>query len=471
VTTYSASFAAAHAEELQRLLLTEDGCEHVAYVLFNKANVHVDPWDRQAHVKYLSAKVVPVSDEHILESTPNLVTWQTASFIRCLKQAEANNQTLAIVHSHPGGLRTFSPQDDENEPELVRLAQNRNGTDTPLLSFIITPDKYLAGRVWLSPKYYAPMRLIRSIGDTFTINYADRGAISSRQAFDRQALAFGKALNGDLSRLRVGVVGCGGTGSAIAMLLPRIGVGNVGLIDNDIVDVTNLNRLHGARQADADAMTPKVQVVARAITELGLGTRVVTKEAWVGDPDCYDLLKSCDVIFGCTDDNEGRLFLNRLALFYLIPVIDLGLAIRVTDTEPPAMEVLDGRVTVLIPGKACLSCRGVVDAARAAEESMRRAKPALYEKRKAEAYVFGEGDPNPVVVTFTTELATMAVNELLQRLNGFRGPEGFRTNQVRKFHLMMDVKPGAKSTAGCALCDSDGYWGRGDVKPFLDRTN
>ncbi|MDP1748528.1 MAG: ThiF family adenylyltransferase, partial [Reyranella sp.] len=166
----------------------------------------------------------------------------------------------------------------------------------------------------------------------------------------------------------------------------------------------------------------------------------------------------------------GRLLLSRLALFYLIPVIDLGLAIRVTNDDPPEMEALDGRVTVLIPGNPCLACRGVVDAARAAEESLRRESPALYEKRKAEAYVFGEGNPNPVVVTFTTELACMAMNEFLQRMNGFRGPNGFRTNQVRKFHHLMDAKPGATPTPGCILCDSNVYWGRGDMKPFLDRS-
>lgn len=470
MTTYSATLRVAHLDALSRHLLRGDGCEHAAYVLFNEAAIRVDPWDRAAHRKFLSADVIPVRDDQVIESTPNLITWQTASFVSAMKRAQASGQYVAIIHNHPAGMARFSPQDDDNEPHLVTLGQNRNGPETPLLSLILTADGMLNGRVWLSPKYHAPLRTIRVIGDAIRVHYPGRGAGLARAAFDRQALAFGKTLNQDLSQLRIGVVGCGGTGSAIAMLLARIGVGHIVLIDNDIVDVTNLNRLHGARQADADAMRPKVEVVARAITELGLGVRVVAKESWCGDPDCRDALRACDLIFGCTDDHEGRSFLSRLALFYLIPVIDLGLAIQVNDDQPPALEALDGRVTVLQPGNTCLACRGVTDAARAAEEALRREDPATYEKRKAEAYVFGEGNPSPVVVTFTTELACMAVNEMLQRLNGFRGPEGARTNLVRKFHQMVDAKPGAKPQPGCALCDSSDYWGRGDIDPFLDRS-
>src|SRR5690348_9729364 len=107
------------------------------------------------------------------------------------------------------------------------------------------------------------------------------------------------------------------------MLLARLGVCQIGFIDNDIVDQTDYNSCHGSRKADADAMRPKVEVVAHAIAEMGLGTRVVPFESWVGDPSCRDVLKSSDIIFGCTDDHEGRLFLNRFAYYYLVPVIDI----------------------------------------------------------------------------------------------------------------------------------------------------
>ena len=343
MTGYSATFREDHDWALREHLIRDDGCERAAYVLFNKAAIRFDPWDRQSHLKLLSSAIVPVPDDHIIESTPTLVTWRTASFISALKRAEAGDQLVGIVHSHPSGLTLFSAQDDANEPELVQLAQNRNGPDTPLLSFIMLPESGIYGRIWINPKYNQPLRLVRVVGDRIRLHY--RSSTDAGPAFDRQALAFGAALTRDLRQLRIGIVGCGGTGSAVAMLLARLGVGHLLLIDNDILDVTNLNRLHGARQADADAMRPKVEVVARAITELGLGVKVTAMEAWVGDPGCRDGLRSCDVIFGCTDDNDGRLFLNRLALFYLIPTFDLGLHMKPGDDPRAGFRALDGRVT------------------------------------------------------------------------------------------------------------------------------
>ena len=251
----------------------------------------------------------------------------------------------------------------------------------------------------------------------------------------------------------------------------RLGVAQILLIDNDIVDQTNLNRLHGANQTDADAMRPKVEVVARAITELGLGVRAAPINAWVDDPACRDALKCCDVVFGCTDDHDGRSFINRFAYYYLAPVIDIGLAIDVNDATVPEINALDGRVTVLMPEHTCLMCQEVIDPKVAADQALKRKNPAEYEKRKAEAYVFGEGNPSPAVVTFTTELACMGVNELIHRLQGFRGEDGHAPNRVRKFHLNEDRRPGRAPQNYCQVCGSDENWGVGDVEPFIGRVD
>ncbi len=471
MTIYSLTFRAEHFEALQSHLIREDGLERAAYLLCRKARSENDPWERQVHEKFLVTEVIPVPGDDVIESTSTSVSWRTRSFVRALKDAEARDQVVAVVHNHPAGYEKFSPQDNANEPDLLQGALNRNGPGTRMLSLLLTPDDRVTGRVWLHPSEtgHTPLSMIRVIGSRIALYYPERRTALDMRAFHRQALAFGQALNRDLRKLRVGIVGCGGTGSAVALLLARLGVGQLVVFDNDIVDQTNLNRLHGARQADADAMRPKVEVVSREISELGLGIRVVPVNAWVGDPICRDALKSCDVIFGCTDDHDGRLLLNRFAYYYLTPVVDIGLAIDVGDEDIPAIMALDGRVTVIAHGHTCLLCREVINPAVAADQALKRKNPAEFEKRKAEAYVFGEGDPSPAVVTFTTELACMGVNELLHRLQGFRGPEGHAPNRVRRFHLNEDRRPGRSPQAYCPLCASKEAWGAGDVEPFLDR--
>lgn len=471
MTAYSLTLSDQHLAQLKTHLLREDGNEHVAYILCNRVSIRHEPWDRHGHQKFLVHRVIPVPDDQIIESTPHLVTWSTASYVHALKEAAANNQVVGIVHNHDNSFPWFSEQDDQNEPDLVQLAVNRSGEGTNLISLILTTDGQLSGRIWLNPakSAYERLRMIRIIGTEYQFHYHGRSDDSSVPALHRQALAFGNALNNDLRQLRIGIIGCGGTGSALAMLLARLGVAQLLLIDNDIVDQTNLNRLHGSRQADADAMRPKVEVVANAISEMGLGIRTIPIEAWVGDPGCRDALRSCDIIFGCTDDHEGRLFLNRFAYYYITPVIDIGLAIDVGDNLSPSVKALDGRVTVLGPQHTCLLCRGVINPEIARAETMRRTNPEEYEQRKAEAYVIGEGNPSPAVVTFTTELACMAINELIHRIQGFRGPNGAAANRVRKFHLNEDRRPGHKPGPVCPICNDGKVWGLGDIEPFLGR--
>lgn len=458
-----------HYRNLQRLLLREDHNEHAAYVLCRKAVVGFDPWERQRHEKLLVVDVIPVPDADVVEAAPNIISWTTASFVSLLKRSHRDGLIVGIAHSHPHGPLSFSPQDNSNEPDLVQLAENRNGAGTPILSVVMTGDGQLEARLWISVNGYFAVRLSRVIGRNIRLFYPNRGEGISAATHHRQALALGRAFTQDMHQLKIAIIGCGGTGSAVATLLARLGVGQLALFDNDIVDSTNLNRLHGARQADADAMRPKVEVVAQSITDLGLGVRVVTAQAWVGDPEYRDMLKACDVIFGCTDDHDGRLLLNRYAYYYLTPVFDTGLAIDVTREDPPTIRAMDGRVTVLYPEHTCLACREVVSPSRARDEDLKRKTPEEYEKRKLESYVVGGDDPNPAVITFTTETATMAVNEFIHRLQGFRGEDGAVDQRVRKFNLGVDVRAGKQRRDGCRVCNDPSTWGRGDTPQFLDR--
>lgn len=457
-----------HFDELRRLVLRDDGNEAAAYLLCGESNIGLDPWEHYSRRRLTSFEVIPIPPEDAISASGQHVTWSTNSFVRLLKRAKDENLVVGIVHAHPCGPAQFSDQDNLNERELTRLAKNRNGETASLLSLLLTGAGKINSRLWIDVNNPIGIDNNCVVGRRLTF-YNNTSIIETElDTFARQALVFGSELNTKLRKLRIGIVGCGGTGSATAILLARLGVGQLVLFDDDIVEETNLNRLHGARRIDVDAMQPKVDVITREIVNMGIGTKVVPMKGWITDQAFRDSLKSCDVIFGCTDDHDGRLLLNRFAYFYLIPVIDMGLAIDPLE-DGSGMRDMSGRVTVLTPGAPCLLCRGIVDLVTARDEDLKRRCHEEYERLKIEAYVRGGGTLAPAVVTFTTSTACIAVDELLQGLTGFRGPEGWVWQRIRRFDLMQDRRPGSTKQPHCPICSETSYWGRADIEPFLDR--
>ena len=101
----------------------------------------------------------------------------------------------------------------------------------------------------------------------------------------------------------------------------------------DVIEDANPNRVHGLRRADADAAMRKVDRLARGLDLARLATQVITVPTWVGCGSACDVLKACDVIFGCADDHDGRILLNRLVYFYSVSLIDVWLRMR--PAKPP----------------------------------------------------------------------------------------------------------------------------------------
>jgi molybdopterin/thiamine biosynthesis adenylyltransferase len=451
-----------HEAALRTLLHRENGSEAAAYVLFGKAAITADPWSKQPRTRLISHEVVPIATDEMVSSSSMHVTWSTKGFMKLLGLAQQRGLVAGLVHSHPGADAFFSDQDDRNEAELARTASNKGRLE--LASLVFGRHNAIVGRLWSSPTEATEASAISVIGSMITILRSKHDGIEM-ECLVRQATLFGKNFNPIVRALRVGVIGCGGTGSAVVSLLARLGVGYMALVDNDTIDTTNLNRVHGSRAADVSAGLSKVDILAREIDAVGLGNQVVTRKAWVGDPTLRDLLRSCDVIFGCTDDHQGRLTLNRLAHYYGIPLIDVGLRMR--SGRSGAEYEMTGRVSTIRPGSPCLMCLGVVNPQHAAAEGLRRNDPAEFERRKAEAYVDDGGDPAPAVVTFTTSIACAAVDELIQGLTGFRGGSGMTHNRIRRFDRMVDRAMTCRPVPSCPICGSEAVWGRGDVNPFL----
>ena len=466
---YTLTLLETHLDELKRLVLKDDGFERPAILLCGKSFSKNDIWDGFSEYRFLSKEIIPIPECNINYNNSTSINWETEIFRLALKKVKEEELAICLVHSHPKNKNSFSDIDNINEKELFQSLYHRNGGDSPSLSLVITYDGYIFARACTSLLNYQPISFIRVIGNRFSFFYHEKHNSFSREEFNRQQLAFGKSLNNDFSKLRIGIVGCGATGSATAHLLARLGVGQLLLIDKDIVERSNLSRLYGATSADADSGNLKADVLKQYISDIGIGCRVRVINDWASSEYCRNSLKSCDIIFGCTDDNSGRVFLNRFAYFYLIPVFDMGIVIEPSKTDKFQLQVIQGRITIVIPPNVCLLCRKIIDITIAREENLKRNNPFEFEHQKEEAYVTGEGNPSPAVITFTTEVATMAVNELINRITGFKKTESI-SHLVRFFDQSVDRRPSGKHENGCPICDKKTYWGKGDIEPFMDQS-
>ncbi|MCR8560880.1 ThiF family adenylyltransferase [Mucilaginibacter sp. BJC16-A38] len=467
---YTLTLQEHHLTELKQLVLKPDGYERPAILMCGFSEASNDIWDGGSEMRFLSKEIIPIPDNQINSHTSAMVNWDTAIFRKAMKRAKENNLRICLVHSHPEGHEQFSEIDDKHEKELFEMIYSRNGGILPNLSLIITCSGVLTARACTSNLVYHQIDFIRVMGSRYNFYYKGKYTVIAKEEFSRQQLAFGPSLNADLSKLRIAVVGNGATGSATAHLLARLGVGQILLVDKDLVERSNLSRLHGATSSDADLGKSKAAVLAKFLANIGIGCRIRKIEEWVVNAQVRDALKTCDIIFSCTDDNSGRILMNRFAHFFLVPVIDMGIVIDPAKDRKEQLETLQGRVTIVQPGNTCLLCRNIVNRQLAREEDLKRNDPVGYLRQKEEAYVIGENNPSPAVITFTSEVATMAVNELINRLTGFK-TNGVEKHIIRFFDKGIDRRPHISPDEDCPICGSDEYWGRGDMTPFLDQIN
>ena len=198
------------------------------------------------------------------------------------------------------------------------------------------------------------LRLWRGTADSYDpVDDAESSAVQRRTA-----QAFGAGTVQFLRQLRVGVVGCSGTGSWVIEMLSRLGVGRLVLIDPDRIEAHDLNRIVHATSADAAAGTSKVRVLAAAVERAGLGTQVEALALDVLSAAAVDSLSQCDVIFGCTDAIDAREVLNRIAVYYQVPLIDVG--VRLEADGNGGIEQIVGSVHYLPSAVAQLSRAGTL---------------------------------------------------------------------------------------------------------------
>jgi len=386
------------------------------------------------------------------------------SYTRAMKQANDRKECMFFVHSHPDGYEQHSPQDDEEEEKLFRTMYVRIRTAGAHGSLVFTRSGITSARIWKEDGTRAPIERIRIVGRRFRYWFSDQFHAHVPDFYDRQVRAFGRDTQVILGRLNVGIVGVGGTGSAVAEQLIRLGVGSLVLADGGSFEASNVNRVYGSRLIDADI--PKVQIVERLATDVGLGTKVTAIQRPVTYRSVIRQFRNCDIVFCCTDDEWGRSILTKFSIYYLVPVFDMGVKI---DSQNGTIRSIQGRVTTLLPGSACLFCRDRITALRVRAESLRALSPEQAAELEQEGYIPELEEPAPAVAPFTTMIASSAVSEFLHRLTGFLGDERESSEVIHLIDHTRTRTNNKPSKPEC-FCSDETNFGRGDVSPLLDLT-
>jgi molybdopterin/thiamine biosynthesis adenylyltransferase len=182
--------------------------------------------------------------------------------------------------------------------------------------------------------------------------------LSFSERYSRQILfpPIGEAGQEQLAKTRIALVGCGATGSALASLLSRAGIGCLRLIDRDYVEPSNLQRQVLFDEADAAESLPKAIAAARKIVSFNSEITVEPHVADLTPDNAEDLLADVDIMLDGTDNFETRYLINDFAVSENLPWIY-------------AAGVASYAVTMtILPGEtACLACifpdspRGLVE--------------------------------------------------------------------------------------------------------------
>jgi len=426
-----------YADLAQALLLEElETCA----VLFATAS------DRASRRSNLLVREVHMAPEQAYSVRTDAKAQLRPDFLVPLVQ-RARQEGLAVifVHTHPfaQGVPAFSPIDEDGEQHLAQFLAHRV-PDMPHAAMVIGPDGCAARRLGTSTPY-AVLQVGRKVDEI----YQPTEPVPPEERWDRQVRAFGAKGQSAIRKARIAIVGAGGTGSVVAQQLAHLGVSEFVLVDPDIVDETNLNRLVGSTPNDIG--TPKTEVAQRLIQKIN--PKAVVKSV-CRDVTYLDVASSSlidlDAIFSCTDSHASRALLNQLAYQYYIPLFDVGVGIVAQHGE---VTHIYGRVQMATPGLPCLVCGGVIDAAAVRRELQTEAQ------RAADPYITGFYEPQPAVISLNSTVASLAVTMFMAAFTPVPGEARLQyyngiTGTVRAATVRADPS--------CVVCSQSGALGLGD---------
>lgn len=204
-------------------------------------------------------------------------------------------------------LRSFYLSNEENtNPSLFSY---------PCTGLVSTIAAIEAVKVILEIGSYCEKPLYINLWD-YSFSHDVYDAPQKSNSFDNQKLLK------KLKESKVLIVGCGGLGSPVAYMLAQMGIGMLGLVDFDTVEISNLNRqiLHST---DKIGML-KVESAEAFIKELNPDVKIHTYNQKFSKENAEGLIKDYDIIVDGLDNLPARYLLNDICYFLKKPLIEAG---------------------------------------------------------------------------------------------------------------------------------------------------
>lgn len=146
-----------------------------------------------------------------------------------------------------------------------------------------------------------------------------------------------------LSQTKILVCGAGGLGSTVLANLASLGIGTLGIIDNDVLELSNLNRQYIHKFDNLGKI--KVESAKQWINEFNPEIKTEIYPLRLDENNYHDIVEDYDFIIDCFDSFQSKFLLNKIAVKTGKTLIHGGV------TE------FFGQVTIIIPEKtACLNC-------------------------------------------------------------------------------------------------------------------
>ena len=154
---------------------------------------------------------------------------------------------------------------------------------------------------------------------------------------------FGERGQEKLKQAEVFIAGAGGLGSSISIYLAVVGVGQIRIVDRDVVELSNLNRqiLHW----DKDIARGKAESAGEKLQQMNSDIKIEVIAEDITEDNILKLVGDCQLIVDAMDNFPTRYLLNKAALKRNIPLFH------------GSVYGLDGMASTIIPGEtACLRC-------------------------------------------------------------------------------------------------------------------